>query len=262
MMIPQPPPPTIVTRTPARRRVLGVRVDDVGWHEVVARIGAFVASGTPHHVVTPNPEIVMQARRDPAFREIIERADLAPPDGVGLRWAGRLLGQPLGEVVPGSDLVPRLAEDAGPRGERWFLLGAAEGVAAEAGRVLSARAPGLAIAGTFAGSPRREHEEAICQLVEAAGPVDVLLVAYGAPAQEMWIVRNQPRLRVPVAIGVGGTFNFLAGRSPVPPMWVKRAGLIWLYRLVSEPWRWRRQLALGRFVALVLREAMLGRRMG
>lgn len=240
---------------PQTRHILGVRVDDVSWDGALARIAAFIASGAPHRVMTPNPEFVMHARRDPAFRVLLEGADLAPADGVGLRWAARLLGLPLRAVIPGSDLVERLAATGAKGGQRWFLLGAAEGVAAAAAAALQRRYPGLRVVGTWSGSPDPAADEATCGRIEAAGPVDVLLVAYGAPAQDFWIARNQPRLRVPVAIGVGGTFNFLAGRSKRPPEVVKRLGLIWLFRLLMEPWRWRRQRALLRFAVLVLWEA-------
>jgi len=242
----------------ARRRILGVRVDDVTWAEALEIIDGFGASGETHQVVTPNPELVMLARADPGFREVMERAALAPADGVGLRWAGNVLGQPIREVVPGSELIERLASRGAGRGERWFLLGAAEGVAEEVGRVLVARYPGLIIAGSWSGTPDRVEDDANCRRIEAAGPVDKLFVAFGSPAQELWIARNQPRLRVAVAVGVGGGFNFVAGRSRRPPAWVKRLGLIWLFRLVFEPWRWKRQFGLLRFVGLVLWEGVGG----
>jgi N-acetylglucosaminyldiphosphoundecaprenol N-acetyl-beta-D-mannosaminyltransferase len=251
-----PDPPSLTTADPPRRRILGVRVDDVTLPEALERLGRYAASGTPHQVVTPNPEIVMLARRNGAYRAVIEAADLAVPDGIGLVWAGRLLGQPLRGLAPGSELVEPLAARCAPRGGRWFLLGAAPGVAEAVGRRLAADHPGLCIAGTFAGAPDPASDVAICRRIEAAGPVDVLLVAYGAPAQDLWIARNQPRLRVPLALGVGGTFNFNAGVSRRPPATVKRLHLIWLYRLVSEPWRWRRQTALARFAAAVVHAAL------
>lgn len=245
-----------MTPPPLRRvTILGVRVDDVTWDETLARIATFIVSGTPHQVMTPNPEFVMRARQDTSFRTLLDRVDLAPADGVGLKWAARLLGDAIREVVPGSDLVERLAAIGATQGQRWYLLGAAEGVAAAAGAELARRYPGLAIVGTWSGSPDPAADDDSCQRIEAAGPVDVLLVAYGAPKQDFWIARNQARLGIPVAIGVGGTFNFIAGRSRRPPKIVRRLNLIWLFRLVTEPWRWRRQLALGHFAALVLWEA-------
>lgn len=242
---------------PAPRRVtiLGACVDDITWDETLAYIARFVASGQPHQVMTPNPEFVMRARRDYAFRSLLDRVALAPADGVGLKWAARLLGVHIREVVPGSDLVERLAAVGMHVGQRWFLLGAAEGVAAKAAENLRERYPGLQIVGTWSGVPDPGEDDTICRRIEAVKPVDLLLVAYGAPAQDEWIARNQPRLCIPVAIGVGGTFNFLAGHSRRPPRLVKRLNLIWLFRLVTEPWRWRRQLGLVHFAILVLWEA-------
>jgi N-acetylglucosaminyldiphosphoundecaprenol N-acetyl-beta-D-mannosaminyltransferase len=236
--------------------VLGARVDDVTWADVLALVDSCVRSGQPHQIMTPNPEYVMRARNDGAFRDLLDRVDLAPADGVGVKWAASLLGETIREVVPGSDLVERMAPAAAARGDRWFLLGAAEGVAAEVGRILTERYPGLVIAGTYAGLSQAEHDDAACRRIEAAMPVQVLLVAYGSPAQDFWIARNQARLKVAVAIGVGGTFNFIAGRSRRPPDIVKRLNLIWLFRLFTEPWRWRRQLVLVRFAGLVVWEAV------
>jgi N-acetylglucosaminyldiphosphoundecaprenol N-acetyl-beta-D-mannosaminyltransferase len=246
--------PTIDSRQPARRRILGIRVDDVAHEECLHVLSAYAAGSRGHIVVTPNPEIVMRARRDRDLAAAIEGADLAPPDGVGLRWAGRLLRQPLREVVPGSDLVRHLAERA-PSGQRWFLLGGAPGVAQDAGRVLERLGP-LVVAGTHGGSPLPADDEPTRRLILQAMPLHVLLVAYGAPGQELWMARNQGVLGVPLAMGVGGTFNFLTGRSPLPPAWVGRTNLIWLFRLATEPWRWRRQRALLGFALQVAAEAV------
>jgi N-acetylglucosaminyldiphosphoundecaprenol N-acetyl-beta-D-mannosaminyltransferase len=244
-----------------RAWILGVRVDDVTMDEAVALIMGWTGEAGARIVVTPNPEMVMAARRDQGFRTILNGAALAVPDGVGLRWAARLLGEPLRTTVPGDALVEQLAAPAAARGQRWFLLGAAEGVAAAAGRVLAARYPGLVIAGTLAGAPEPAGDAMARAAIRAAGPVDVVLVAYGAPKQERWLVRNLSAVGVSVGIGVGGTFNFIAGYSRRPPARVQRMGLGWLFRLVTEPWRWRRQVALPRFAALVLADAVR-RRLG
>jgi N-acetylglucosaminyldiphosphoundecaprenol N-acetyl-beta-D-mannosaminyltransferase len=236
--------------------ILGVRVDDVTYAEALRLLQQYVASGQPHYVVTPNPEIVMTAREQPALRLALAGASLAIPDGGGLLLAARLWGCPLREQVRGTDLVYRAAAQGSRDRQRWFLLGAEPGVAAEAGRRLSARYPGLQIAGTYAGSPHPRDDGPTSEAVSAAGPVDVLLVAYGAPGQELWMARNVAALGVPVAIGVGGVFNYIAGRALRAPRWMRGAGLEWLFRLVTEPWRWRRQLALPRFLAAVFREAV------
>ncbi|MCS7251469.1 MAG: WecB/TagA/CpsF family glycosyltransferase [Thermoflexus sp.] len=233
------------------RRILGVRVHDVTMGEALRIVEAFLARGQPAQICTVNPEFVMRARRDPAFFRTLENASLNVPDGVGLLWAGRILKQPLRERVPGVELMEALAARAAERGWRVFLLGAAAGVADRAAAVLQARYPGLVVAGTFAGSPRPEDAPVILERLRKARP-NLLFVAYGAPQQDLWIARHQPELGVPVAMGVGGAFDFIAGMVPRAPRWMREAGLEWLYRLIRQPWRWRRMLALPQFVLAVL----------
>jgi N-acetylglucosaminyldiphosphoundecaprenol N-acetyl-beta-D-mannosaminyltransferase len=236
---------------PTARWFFGVRADDVTWDETLAWAERFITDGTPHQIATVNPEFVMAARRDPEFRAIINNAALAIPDGVGLLWAGRLLGQPLRERVTGSDGVPRIAERAAVKGWRLFLLGAAPGVAEETARRLVVRYPGLKIVGTYAGSPAVEEETAIVDLVRRARP-DVLFVAYGHPRQDRWIARNLARLGVPVCMGVGGAFDFIVGVQSRAPAWMRRIGLEHFYRLLRQPWRWRRQVDVYHFGLLAL----------
>lgn len=243
------------TARPIKRvSVLGVGVDDITPDEALQRLLGWIDDRTTHYVVTPNPEIVMLARRDPQLGRDLAQAHLAIPDGVGLLWAARLLGTPLRARIPGSALVPWLAERSASRGDRWFLLGAAPGVAEEAGRILTRRYPGLSIVGAFAGEASPAGDAETRAAVAAAMPVDVLLVAYGAPRQEAWMARNLD-LGIPVMIGVGGAFNYITGRSPLAPAWLRRLGFEWLYRLVTEPWRWRRQLVLPHFAARVIYQA-------
>ena len=237
--------------------ILGIPVHAVTMAETLAWIEAAVAAGTPRQVCTANPEFVMLARRDTAFGAVLRRADLVLPDGVGLLWAARRLGTALHERVAGSDLIYRLAERGAARGWRIFYLGAAEGVAARAAERLAARYPGLVVAGTFAGSPRPEEDEALAARVRAARP-DLLLVAYGAPQQDLWIARNRERLGVPVSVGVGGAFDFVAGVAVRAPAWVQRLGLEWLHRLARQPWRARR--IFNAVVAFPLAVLLAGRR--
>ncbi len=224
----------MIETSPKTCNFFGVRVDDVTWDEMLLCIEDFIAQGEPRQIVTVNPEFVMEARRDPQFRAIINNAALALPDGVGLLWAGRMLGQPLRERVTGSDGVPRIAQRAAAKGWRLFLLGAAAGVAQEAARKLEGRYTGLEVVGTFAGSPAAEEEEHIVGLVRRAQP-QVLFVAYGHPRQDKWIARNLERLGVPVCMGVGGAFDFITGRVPRAPLWMQRAGLEHFYRLLRQP---------------------------
>lgn len=234
--------------------LLGVRIDDVSMDQAVAQIAAFARDGGTHHVVTVNPEFVMAAQRNAEFLHTLQRADLAVPDGVGLNFAARWTGQTLGFRVPGIELCERLAALSATSGLRLYLLGAAPGVAEAAAAVLEQRFPGVTIAGCFAGSPRPVDEPEIHDRLRVARP-DILLVAYGSPVQDLWIVRNQPLLNIPVAIGVGGALDYISGRVIRAPLWLRRLGLEWLFRLIRQPWRWKRiWTAVARFPVAVLRE--------
>ena len=236
--------------------VLGIRFDRLDLRSATAAILERLDLGRRTFVITANPEFVMLARRDAELRRIATEADLVVADGTGVVLASRLLRDPLarvpGRVLVGA-LVPRLAE----RGARCFLLGAAPGVAERAADALRRQVPSLDVAGCYAGSAGDDADTVA--RVRDASP-DVLLVAYGMPKQERWIHRNLASLpTVRLAIGVGGVFDQLAGLQRVPPAIVHRLGLEWLWRLVNQPHRWRRQRVLPLFALLVLRERLLGR---
>ncbi|MFN8633619.1 MAG: WecB/TagA/CpsF family glycosyltransferase [Chloroflexota bacterium] len=240
--------------------ILGVRVDDVTYDEAVSSIEGWIAAGragnpTPHVVTTPNPEIVMQARRDPAFQALLAGTALNVPDGVGLLLAAKLQGRRFRDHVRGTDLVHRLAALGARSGHRWYLLGAADGVAQLAADRLQAQYPGLTVAGAMPGSPHPTDDPATWAAIRAAGPVDLILVAYGAGNQERWLDRSLGPLGIPVGIGVGGVLNFLSGQVARAPGWVQRLELEWLHRLIVQPWRWKRQLQLPLFVGLAALEA-------
>jgi N-acetylglucosaminyldiphosphoundecaprenol N-acetyl-beta-D-mannosaminyltransferase len=232
--------------------ILGSKVHDVTYADAVGAIRHFIRSGEPHQVVTCNTEFVMLAREDVEFSGIINQASLSIPDGIGLVWASHILGYPIRQQVTGTDLVYCIMDIAAKEGYRVFLLGAAEGVAQRAAEYLRGQYPGLQIAGTYSGFPYPRYDEATLSIIRAAGKIDILLVAYGAPAQDKWIARNQAQLGIPVAIGVGGVFDFISGRVRRAPAWMRQLGLEWLFRLMVQPWRWRRQLALPRFALAVL----------
>ncbi|MDQ6675037.1 MAG: WecB/TagA/CpsF family glycosyltransferase [Chloroflexota bacterium] len=246
---------TVIDQGPRGVNVLGVRVDDVTYVEALAILTRAIRERVPHVVTTPNPEFVMLARRDGAFRAALGRAALNVPDGVGLLLAARLAGDRLREHVQGTDLVLKLATESARRGERWFLLGSRGDVAERAARILARDFPGLQIAGATPGSPLAAADEPIRAAIRATGRVDVLLVAYGAPKQEFWLDRNLAALGIPVGIGVGGVFDYLSGAVPRAPDWVRRLHFEWCYRLITQPWRWRRQLALPLFAALAVEHA-------
>lgn len=234
--------------------MLGVRVDSMEMQGAVDVIDGMTAAGGPARLVaTVNPEFVMTARRDPEFRDALERAELSLPDGQYVVWALRRKGCPQRDRVTGVDLVEELSRRLAARGGRLFLLGARPGVAAEAGRRLAARHPGLVVVGAEPGSPLPEDDRATVTAVNRARP-DVLLVAYGNPRQELWIDRNRRRLEVPVAIGVGGTFDYLSGRVRRAPRWVRRAHMEWTWRLMLQPWRARRMAVILVYLFAVLAE--------
>lgn len=242
------------SRREDRIEILGIPVDAIGYSGWMSLIGEWVESGAgARHVCTVNPEFIMIARSDPIFRAILKRADLCVPDGVGLLWASRRLGAPLRERVTGSDGVPLIARLAAQNGWRVFLLGAAEGIAERAATILTRQYPRLVVAGVYGGSPAADEEDEIVARINASD-ADIVLVAYGAPAQDKWIARNLPRLDVAMAMGVGGSLDFIAGVVPRAPRWMRDRGLEWLYRLLRQPWRLRRMLRLPRFALAVLRQ--------
>ncbi|MDX1614629.1 MAG: WecB/TagA/CpsF family glycosyltransferase [Candidatus Promineifilaceae bacterium] len=252
----------MVMISPEAVSILGVPVHRVTMVETLDRITTLMDAPTLQQIATVNPEFVMTAQHDGRFRQVLQDAALCLPDGIGLLLASRWLGQPLPERVAGSDLVYRLAERAAARGWRLYLLGAAPGVAEEAAAIFRRRYPGLQIAGTYAGSPDPVENEAIVARINAS-QADLLYVAYGAPRQDKWIARNRSILTtVRVALGVGGSLDFVTGRATRAPRWIQRLGLEWLHRLVQEPWRWRRMLALPRFAWAVLRSSSAKDRSG
>ena len=243
---------------PAYVYVLGVRVDRVSQLQVLNIIDQLIAlrrvSGNTlpcQQIVTVNTEFVMAAQKNSEFRQTINSAALAVADGIGVVWATRFVGYPTPERITGTDILVALAKRCAEKGYRLYLLGAAPGIAEQAGVCLQALAPGLQLAGTYAGSPAPTEEDAIIERIHAAN-TDILCIAYGAPAQDLWIYRNLSRLPAAIAMGVGGAYDFLSGRQRRAPQTMQRIGLEWLYRLYREPWRWKRMLAIPHFLLQVL----------
>jgi N-acetylglucosaminyldiphosphoundecaprenol N-acetyl-beta-D-mannosaminyltransferase len=237
-------------------RILGVRIHRITMDQTLAVVESMIDRRDPQQIVTVNPEFVMTALKNDAFRNTLNNAALAVPDGIGVVLASRLTSTPITTRVTGVDLVEGIAGIASRKKLRLFFLGAMPGVAEQAAIRLLNRHPGFVIAGCYAGSPKPNEEDDICRRILATSP-DVLFVAYGAPNQDLWIARNLKRLNVPVAIGIGGTFDFIAGMAKRAPGWVQSMGMEWLHRLVSEPKRWRRMLALPKFAALVVKDKFL-----
>ena len=218
-----------------RVSILGVPVDSVTIAEAEAILRALAQSGIGHHVMTPNPEMIVAAQKKPDFLQVLRKSSLNVPDGAGLLFAARFLGTPLRERVTGTDLVERIAGSS--EMQPVFFLGAGEGIAERAAAAIASRHPSLVVAGTFSGSPRPEDEDEIVAKIHSSN-ARTLLVAYGAPSQDLWIDRVLTRLpSVRVAMGVGGAFDFLAGVRTRAPLWMRSIGIEWLWRLLQEPSR-------------------------
>ncbi len=219
----------------------------------------FFPPAATRQVVTLNAEMLYRAQHDASFRDLVNQADLVVPDGHGVIWAGRRLGCPFPERVTGIDLIHALAAHAAREKWRVFLLGAAPGVAEAAALNLRRQYPGLRVAGTEHGYFPEAETLAVIRKIRAARP-DLLLVALGSPKQEFFIWVHRQELGALVAIGVGGSFDVLAGRLRRAPPFFRRLRLEWFYRILQEPARWRRALVLPRFVWMVLRAACRGAR--
>ncbi|HZU14145.1 MAG TPA: WecB/TagA/CpsF family glycosyltransferase [Chloroflexota bacterium] len=237
--------------TTERYRVAGVAVDAVNEDEVLALIAGRVTSGTRCRIVTVNAEFVVRAQRDAAFREVLEDADLATPDGAGVIWALARQGASVRRRVGGSDLIWTISAQAARHSHRLYLLGGQPGVAEAVRRRLTHAYSGLLVVGAEAGSPDPRLAGPITGRIRDSG-ADIVMVAFGAPRQEMWIAENMAASGVTVALGVGGSFDYIAGRAKRAPRWMQDHGLEWLWRLVRQPWRARRMVALPRFVWLVM----------
>lgn len=231
-------------------RVLGVRVDCLDMQATLDRMEKLVDAGGRHLVATVNPEFIMRARREPDFARVLESADLCLADGTGVVWAAKRQGCAMSGPVTGTDLIPPLASLCSRRGFRLFLLGAAPGVAADLAARLRTAHPHLDVA-AHAGSPDASSDEETLALIRAHR-TQVLLVAFGAPKQELWIDRLKERSGAAVSIGVGGAFDYLTGRVQRAPLWMREAGLEWLYRLIHQPWRVRRMAVLPVYAIRVL----------
>ncbi len=226
--------------------ILGTPIDDINMDEALNRIEDFVAAGRVtgkgHQIATINADFVVQSLHDAELRHILQEADMATADGMPLVWSARLLGVPLEKRVTGADMVPALAERAAQKGYSIYFLGAAPGVAEKAAKILQQQYPGLKIAGIASPSPEavQKGDPAIIAACKAAKP-DILLVAFGNPKQEKWIYTHAQALGIPVMIGVGGTFDFIAGVTKRAPQWMQKSGLEWSYRLLQQPGRlWKR----------------------
>ena len=199
----------------------------------------FFKVGGQHHIMTPNSEMLVESFKNEKFREVLQTSSMNIPDSVGLLYAAKFKRKKLPERVTGVDTVVKLCSQL-PKKHSVFLLGAKKGVAEKASEKLKKINPELNVVGTYSGSPSEKDAVAIINKIKEAKP-HLLLVAFGAPKQDLWISEHLTELpSVRVAMGVGGTFDFIAGIQKRAPVLVRSIGLEWMYRLVKEPKRWKR----------------------
>jgi N-acetylglucosaminyldiphosphoundecaprenol N-acetyl-beta-D-mannosaminyltransferase len=235
--------------------ILGCRLDLIDADEAAAQIMHLAANGEGAQVVTLGTEMVVHARRDEAFRDVVNASALSLCDTVGLLYVARRRGSTLRERVTGIGLIERLCDLAARAGMPVYFLGGAAGVAADAAAVLEARFPGLRIAGTHDGYFTEERNGEVVETIRSSG-ARLLFAGLGSPRQELWLAQNLAATGCGAAIGVGGSLDVFAGRVERAPQAFQHFGLEWLYRLIREPRRWRRQLALPKFVGLVTLERL------
>ena len=232
--------------------VLGVPFDAVTMEEAVARAKKLLTEEGQHIICTPNPEIVMEAQNDKVLNSILHEADLVVPDGIGVVWASKYSEIRLTERVAGFDLTQNLMADLAATGETFYFFGGAPGVASTAARKMMKKYPGLKVVGVHNGYFDEKEEKRIIQDIKEKAP-SILLVGLGAPKQEKWIYDNLRLTGAKVAIGVGGSFDVMAGNVKRAPKIFQKLGLEWFHRLITQPTRWRRMMRLPKFALTVLK---------
>lgn len=239
-------------------QLLGISLRPESHHDILEKIKKYIMNPQGFfQIVSMNPESIVEARQNTEYKKIVETAQIQLVDGAGIVWAGKMLGGPPIARLAGVDLMEWLMKMAGEEGIRTMLIGGSPKVAEELAKCYSSQYP----KGRFLGitgihnikNPQKEEEKKLFSIVADHMP-QIVFVAFGLPAQELWIDRHKKELEGVVCMGVGGSFDYLTGRVGRAPQFVRSLGLEWLYRLVVQPWRWRRQLRLLIFIGLILRE--------
>lgn len=235
----------------ARISILNICVSNVALDSGLEEVEKWLISGDKKYkILTPNPEILVLGQKDGEFRRILNSADLALPDGLGLIWAAKTLELSLKERVSGVDFMVKLCGICAKNGFTIGLIGGRNSVALKTSECLRKMYPSLKIVLAEGWDP----ELAVEKLISWREPIDVLFVAYGQGKQERWIDENLKKIPVKVAMGVGGAFDFISGRVPRSPKFMRDHGLEWLFRLLVQPWRIKRQIVGAKFFLLILGE--------
>ncbi|ANB56536.1 glycosyltransferase, WecB/TagA/CpsF family protein [Anoxybacillus sp. B7M1] len=234
-----------------KEKFLGIDVCTDTYDQLAAKLLEDINHNRKSFIVAINPEKIMKAQEDMELRDLLNKATYQIPDGIGVILASMMKGGKIRSRVTGIDMMMRLCKEAALHGKKVFLYGAKPGVADEAKKKLEERFPGIQIVGTMHGYEKNEN--VIVNAINASNP-DILFVALGSPAQEYWIVKHMDSLAPKVYQGVGGSFDVVSGRLKRAPLLFQKLGMEWFYRLVKEPWRWKRQLVLPKFLIKAIRE--------
>lgn len=239
-----------------KRNILGVGITSATTDKVLEYIiRGLEQSSKKYYIVTPNPEILTFAVCDSSYKNILNKAKIALADGVGVTIAAKMLGMRLRGRVTGVDLLERLCKAVAEKPITVGFLGGRHRIAEGTAECLQKKYTGLKVA--FVGQEWSDKLLKSPKLLRL--PMDILFVALGAPKQERWISENLDRLPVKIAIGVGGAFDYISGQVPRAPLSIRKIGLEWLFRLLVQPWRLKRQIALLKFMYLVLRACLKSR---
>lgn len=240
-----------------RITMMGCEIDNLSMEETLQRVEGFIQSGRPHQHVVVNVDKLVKAEHDGELRRIINDCALINVDGMPVVWASRLLGKPLKERVAGVDLFEALMQRSAGKGWRVYLLGAREEVVSEVKRLYELKYPGLTVAGYRNGYWSEAEEPGVVEQITAAR-ADLLFVAISSPKKEHFLGKYQGLMKVPFAMGVGGTFDVAVGRVKRAPLWMQKSGLEWFYRFLQEPRRMFRRYFIEdmAFIRLFLKEAL------
>lgn len=227
--------------------ILGLPVRNVTVQEAVTDVAGFFEQRESKIVVTPNAEILQMFTEDDTVKAALLQADYVVPDGVGIMIIAKKLKTPLKEKVAGVELAGHLLQTAAEKRKRIYFLGGKPGIAETARKNLEKKYPSIQIVGVRDGYFKPEDEPAILEEINRLN-VDMLFVCLGAPKQEKWMAEHKKDLKLGVMLGLGGTLDVLAGTAKRAPKWMIACSLEWLYRLIKEPWRFKRMAHLPAFL--------------
>jgi len=242
-----------------RIEMMGCQIDNLSMEETLQKVEGFVRSGRPHQHVAVNVDKLGKARNDPELRRIINQCALINVDGMPVVWASKLLGSPLKERVTGIDLFESLVKRAAEKGWRVFFLGAREEIVQAVKALYERRFPRLQVAGYRNGYWRAEEEASVVRLIAESRP-DLLFVAISSPQKEQFLGRYQAEMKVPFAMGVGGSFDIAVGKIKRAPLWMQQYSLEWFFRFLQEPRRmFKRYFIEDTYVVWLLLKEWVGR---